>query len=259
MTELMGKIGYKNPHVKFEHTQAYKNIKKFILEIHKTIISSPSVEELNPMSLLIEMEKIIKEIPLSNEPTRFANKSMIKVIEHAEQITMGNLYFSESFGNKIRMDYGTGHELNFLCYLYYLTDGVVEKNINFILFNLWFYMRLIKTFIRKYNVEPAGARGCWSINDFTLLGYVFGSSINIIEPMQSQFYFKYSDIWFASIENPNPLLSQLISGDSQTINAELLKMYFEEVLEKFVVTQHFIYSDKLPDTIVSVPNLNNDE
>ena len=259
MTELVDKIGYKNSNVRFEHTQAYKNIKRFILEIHRTIMSSPSVEEISPMTLLVEMERVIQEIPLSDEPTRFANKSMIKVIENAEQIGIGNLYFSESVGNKIRMDYGTGHELNFLCYLYYLTDGIVEKNINFILFNLWFYMNSIKAFIRKYNVEPAGARGCWSINDFSLLGYVFGSSINMIEPTQSQFYFKYSDIWFSSIENPNPLLSQLISADPQTINSELLKMYFEEVLEKVVVTQHFIYSNKLPDTVISAPSSNGDE
>lgn len=261
---------YKNPNVDFVKTDAYRKVKEFIYKIDLSIKENKMPRnEIIIMPVLLECEKAIEETELSKEPCRFANKGMVTVIEKIEKLSdekcNGNLYLKESFGNKVRMDYGTGHELNFLCFI--LTqvkqnepnlfrapnssqeEGIIDSHylndVEFILDNMWYYMKLIRRHIKKFNIEPAGARGCWSVNDFSLMGHVMGSGVAVLEPTLSDFYLKYKDIWSEAIKRPNPLLFQIIALDARSANLGLIKMYFNDVLEKFVVTQHFIFGEIL--------------
>ena len=247
---------YKNPSVAFPRTAAYKKVREFLFKMDLSIKNNPKpTDNRYILDELIKIQQIIEETQLSSEPSRYANKAMIDVITQIEEIS-DNLYLKESFGNKIRMDYGTGHELNFLIYLYYISE---EFNVEFYLDNLWFYMGLVEKFIRKFNVEPAGARGCWSLNDYTLLGLVFGSSINELDPDKTEndvessfFYFKYRDMWLNAMKqtNKNNKFIELVEKTQNQGNIYFYKMYVEDILNKHVVTQHFIFSDKLTDEIL---------
>ncbi|KAH3686264.1 hypothetical protein WICPIJ_002761 [Wickerhamomyces pijperi] len=95
-------------------------------------------------------------------------------------------YLLNSFGSKERLDYGTGHELNFLAFIIGLwrvriipnasisgSEGVTGVQL-LILFSHYYdvVMKLIKT----YNLEPAGSHGVWGLDDHFHLLYIIGSS-----------------------------------------------------------------------------------
>jgi serine/threonine-protein phosphatase 2A activator len=109
------------------------------------------------------------------------------------------VYLTESFGNSVRIDYGTGHELNFVIFLMCLfkieilnendTKAAVLKIFNrfeiscFFLIeaefsntSLFRYLELVRKLQKTYNMEPAGSHGVWSLDDFQFLPFIFGSS-----------------------------------------------------------------------------------
>lgn len=249
---------FTDSHTNFTETKAYKIIKNFIFEIDNHIKTSKENIEIDSNDILFKIKEIVENTPLSNKPGRFANPAMVEVLEKIENIT-DNVYLKNSFGNKIRMDFGTGHELNFLCYLY--TQVIENKHQNNINENIigsldlrkiksyvCEYSRIIRFFIKKFNVEAAGSRGVWSIDDYQLLPYLFGSSENF-EKTYSIDLISNGLFKEAESKNPSIKLKGLCKMPWKSINIELLKFYDEEVLSKFVVTQHFIYSDLLPNTI----------
>ncbi len=71
-------------------------------------------------------------------------------------------YFLEAFGNSKRIDYGTGHELNFICILYILChEGVYGKeDLEAIVHQLFYkYLMLMRKLQQTYLLEPAGSHG----------------------------------------------------------------------------------------------------
>jgi len=79
------------------------------------------------------------------------------------------VYMLESFGSYERLDYGTGHELNFVVFLFSLFKmGVLIKEdlrpaINKVFAKYMDLMRLIQS---KYCLEPAGSHGVWGLDDY---------------------------------------------------------------------------------------------
>lgn len=126
-------------------------------------------------------------------------------------------YLTESFGNQMRIDYGTGHELNFMIFTMGLSNLVTkeseddkkltqdkllivtpEKLKAFVsnhgrdihaLF-AHFYLKLCRRLQTKFRLEPAGSRGVYNMDDFQFLPFLFGTSqlagIKYISP--SNFY-----------------------------------------------------------------------
>jgi serine/threonine-protein phosphatase 2A activator len=95
---------------------------------------------------------------------------------HRKEITF---YFAASFGDKQRIDYGTGHEANFICFLLCLNE------INLVDFNdypalvldiFWNYILLVRKLCLSYWLEPAGSHGVWGLDDYNFLPFYFGSS-----------------------------------------------------------------------------------
>ena len=71
-------------------------------------------------------------------------------------------YFLESFGNSKRIDYGTGHELNFICILYILfSKGIfIKDDLASIVHQLFYqYILLMRKLQTTYMLEPAGSHG----------------------------------------------------------------------------------------------------
>ena len=105
------------------------------------------VQRLKPIyDYLEEMSVLIDEIPPIQQPMRFGNKAyrtwLDKVTENsAEKIAKFSsvpgfeksipeikVYWDEAFGHYERLDYGTGHELTFLAFLFCLFKmGILEE------------------------------------------------------------------------------------------------------------------------------------
>lgn len=106
-------------------------------------------------------------------------------------------YLTDSFGNRMRIDYGTGHELNFIIFTMGLSnlvepptssqsDLVVtqEKLKEFVenygleVHSLFAhrYLRLCRKIQTKFRLEPAGSRGVYNMDDFQFLPFLFGAA-----------------------------------------------------------------------------------
>jgi len=88
-------------------------------------------------------------------------------------------HFKTSFGSFGRLDYGTGHELSFLAYLsiLHLTRILTTKDL--LLTGLVVYQKyfnLCRRLHRVYNLEPAGSKGVYGLDDYFHVVYIFGSA-----------------------------------------------------------------------------------
>ncbi|KAI7695202.1 hypothetical protein SSS_09775 [Sarcoptes scabiei] len=113
------------------------------------------------------------------------------------------LYLGDSFGNKVRIDYGTGHEMCFIIFLLgiyklilipnalHKSDGDGEtlpretfKSFSHQLLAIFalIYMPLVRKIQLRYRLEPAGSHGAFSLDDFQFLPFYFGSAQLIDHP-----------------------------------------------------------------------------
>ncbi|KAK5131220.1 hypothetical protein LTR08_001189 [Meristemomyces frigidus] len=190
-------------------------------------------------------------------------------------------YLLGSFGSAQRLDYGTGHELSFLAFLGCLWKlsafedgeeraivmGVVQP-----------YLKLTRTLILTYTLEPAGSHGVWGLDDHCFAPYIFGSA-QLGPPIDPTAYtvpvptegslpsappassvakrdmvadYKDRNMYFSAIQfifdvkkgafwEHSPILYDIsgIKAGWGKINKGMLKMYAAEVLAKFPVVQHF--------------------
>ena len=88
-------------------------------------------------------------------------------------------YYYDSFGNATRIDFGTGHEVNFILFLLclYKMKYLNDMDLSFIGTYLFpYYTFIVNSLIKTYNLEPAGSHGVWSLDDYHFLPFLFGSS-----------------------------------------------------------------------------------
>jgi serine/threonine-protein phosphatase 2A activator len=88
-------------------------------------------------------------------------------------------YLQESFGNRKRIDFGTGHEANFMCFLLCMYEiGVLcdEDDKAVVLNVFWDYIKLTRKLQFVYWLEPAGSHGVWGLDDYHFLPFMFGSA-----------------------------------------------------------------------------------
>eukprot|EP01133_Synstelium_polycarpum_P007717 gene7717-9038_t len=94
-------------------------------------------------------------------------------------------YLLDSLGNQTRLDYGTGHELHFVCWLYCLRAiGVLKHSdeIDMALKIFPSYLDLIRKLQKVYGLEPAGTHGVWSLDDYQFIPFVWGAAQLIDNP-----------------------------------------------------------------------------
>lgn len=179
-------------------------------------------------------------------------------------------YFLDSFGNPFRLDYGTGHELNYFCFLLILYKSGMYNEEDFpylILYVLYNYVLFVRKLQVEYILEPAGTRGAWGLDEYQFLPFIFGASqlignIEITPKMMKdddvlvenkEDYF-YLDCLYhiktvkkgAPFSEYAPVLYSITKVPTwEKVAKGLVKMYENDVMKKFVVIQHFYFGSVL--------------
>ncbi|CAH3021150.1 unnamed protein product [Porites evermanni] len=274
---------------KWEKSQAYSDYLGFVLTLNdavkgKSMGGDYKVSEASTklVTLLDTMESWIDEIPPTDQPQRFGNKAYRTWFEKLEQNAdslIKNLlpekfmgastelaaYLLDGFGNKTRIDYGTGHEACFAAFVCCLFKLRVfdQGDCVAIVFKVFHkYLELMRKLQMTYRMEPAGSQGVWGLDDFQFLPFIWGSSQLIGHPdlMPSHFpeiraaeqnhldYMFFDCIKFIHKMKSGPFAehSNILWGISsvaawEKVNSGLIKMYKVEVLSKFPVIQHFVF------------------
>lgn len=266
----------------FLNSQAYKRITEFLEKVNTAVEGKPCFNEaktpliLNILKIFDQMNTYIDEIPPQTNKQRYGNKSFrdyharlassIKslheqVFQNPELIRELIVYFSQSFGNETRIDYGSGHELSFICWLTIidLVLGIDLTEVGLVLFPK--YLQLVRRLQHVYQLEPAGSHGAWGLDDYHFIPFYWGSSQLIghgvpddaLKSNLDQNYMYYSMISEIRAtkkgefhEHSKMLYDISIVPNWSKVNNGLLKMYKAEVLAKFPVIQHLSFGDVLP-------------
>lgn len=258
----------------------------------KYVVANPILNKV--ASLLEQLSQSTAEVePALDKHQRFGNIAFRKwydiMIEccdqHLQQLVSNEVlrnellaYLTDSFGNRQRIDYGTGHELSFMIFLMGLTKCVLntkdagdelhslenktmlqEHEFDLVALFGFHYMPLCRKIQARYRLEPAGSHGVYSLDDFQFLPFLFGSAQLIDHPTiqtstypEKQVAEKYMDdyLFHAAIycthvmkkgpfaEHSNQLWNISAVEDWSKINRGLMRKYLNEVMGKFPIVQH---------------------
>lgn len=302
--------------VLWEHSDTMAQLVGFIEKLAQSVVGHtndqfelPISENINKtMDLLEDVTKIIDQNPVVKdaELSRFGkvefrdfynalNDQSIHLLEETypdltfDQVRQLQIYFVESWGDKRRIDYGSGHELNFICFLFSLTKyGIFNLSedhtdaTNLVLKIFIKYLDLMRILETKYWLEPAGSHGVWGLDDYHFLPFLFGAfqlsthkhlrpksirDLEIVELFANR-YLYFGCISFinktktsSTLRWHSPMLDDISSAKTWLKVAEgMLKMYKAEVLLKLPIMQHFYFSETLPcpEGISSPDDVDND-
>ena len=107
----------------------------------------------------------------------FFDRLLPEAVRGAKEELM--VYFSDSFGSNVRLDYGTGHEQNFMQILFILVKLglIVEQDFAEVGLKVFFkYIRLMRKIQTVYWLEPAGSQGVWGLDDHHFMPFLLGAS-----------------------------------------------------------------------------------
>lgn len=179
-------------------------------------------------------------------------------------------YLAASFGDPQRLDYGTGHETNFLVFLYCLVrlGGVPDSAVadgSLALAAAGRYFKCCRLVQTEYGLEPAGSRGVWALDDYQCLAFLFGSAQHSGSPAKADYALPSGDLiplsgpeeaeslFFdalrfaaasksgASFARVCPVLFDLSHKTWRQINTHILSYYEREVLGNLVVARHLLF------------------
>ncbi|KIM28183.1 hypothetical protein M408DRAFT_144083 [Serendipita vermifera MAFF 305830] len=280
----------------FQQSPTHAQILTYIERLNEAVVGvklqdscqeSESVKAL--LVILDSVTSIAKETPaVDNSGSRFGNpafRSFYDKVKTASaalhskipglsptSIVEVSVYFEEAWGNRTRVDYGSGMELNFLCWLMCLDKlGVLKKedDIAVVTRVFWRYIGVMRVLQSTYWLEPAGSHGVWGLDDYHFLPFLFGSaqlrghkylrpkSIHDPEILEefSKDYMYLACIQFinsiktASLRWHSPMLDDISAVKTwDKVNSGMVKMYLAEVLGKLPVVQHFLFGSILPFT-----------
>ena len=246
------------------------------------------------LSALESLAALVDEVPPEARRQRFGNAafrtwhermaatagdamaSLVPAATKATLVAEMIAYWTTSFGNPQRIDFGTGHEAAFVMWIYaWLQFGELDGSDPRVLTAVGLrlvpaYLRVTRKLQTVYNLEPAGSHGVWSLDDYHLLPFLLGSaqldghsqklspksalSEEVTECYAEEFLYLAAVHYVrvtktgARFDEVAPLISTIAKQVPTwgAINVALRAMFAEEVLGKFPVAQHFLFGTALP-------------
>ncbi|KXX80123.1 Serine/threonine-protein phosphatase 2A activator 2 [Madurella mycetomatis] len=292
-------------HQRFLASPTYNLILSFIFGLSESVLDKPisSVKDadLSPtveaiLSILSEIEVLCLDSPPSDQGgSRFGNKTFRVFLDkvkarspqwHTITLFRGNslnipapteaepelsTYLTQSFGNRTRIDYGSGHELNFFMWLLCLHQlGLLERaDFPAVVLRVFArYLALMRRVQLTYYLEPAGSHGVWGLDDYQFLPFLFGASQLLhhafitpraihqeltLEEFGDEFLylgqvrFVNSTKTVRGLRWHSPMLDDISSARNWgKIEGGMRRMFVSEVLGKLPVMQHFLFGALIP-------------
>jgi len=279
---------------RFKEGQAFASVRDFLLSLndackYKKIGSQPALSPAcsSVIKVLQTLSGWVDEVPPIQQPMRYGNKAFRDWFDKAEagmhtlveemlpeQLRPASVeiapYLLHSLGNKTRIDYGTGHENCFICFLTALAQigfFVAEDAESLALAVFWEYLRLARKLQLQYKLEPAGSHGCWSLDDYQFVPFMWGSaqlidhdalkpsSIHddgLVAAYAKEFYYMHcvefiKEVKSGHISENSPMINDISGLPSWSkVNKGMCSMYFAEVMGKLPVMQHTFFGSILP-------------
>jgi serine/threonine-protein phosphatase 2A activator len=284
-------------HELFLNSSTYKLLLAFVFGLTDSVVDTPvsaiKDSDLSPavkklLDILDKVDDVVNRSPPEEQgDSRFGNKGFRDFIDLAakehtswheelgitpnEAISEVSTYFLQSFGNRTRIDYGSGHELNFMIWLLclYQLRIITPSDFRALVLRVFTrYLTLMRKIQSTYYLEPAGSHGVWGLDDYQFLPFLFGSSQllhhpyirplsihqNLILEEYGNDYLYLGQVNFVnSVKNVeglrwhSPMLDDISSAKSWSkVEAGMRRMFVAEVLKKLPVMQHFMFGSLVP-------------
>lgn len=280
----------------FQESLVFSKITNFIEALGTSVISKPnsfpcviSENVQRILDVLIHLDGLVDQIEPYEQRTRFGNLAyrekvipqfkadITELLGDFEALEELQVYFQNSFGDPTRIDYGSGHELNFLAFLLCLNEigyFSMEDHTAIVLKIFTYYLELCRKIQLRYCLEPAGSKGVWGLDDYQFLPFYFGAAQLIENPdiiprefnksnslrHADDFLFLRCIQFIHQIKGApqfpehSPTLFSLTTVPSwRKMKSGMLKMYKGEVMTKFPVIQHFFFGSILNIDLPNAP------
>ncbi|CAI8007027.1 Serine/threonine-protein phosphatase 2A activator [Geodia barretti] len=238
----------------WKKSQAYQDFTGFIYILNEAVKGKKNNDSIiDKLTGVLDMYmKFIDETPPLEQPERFGNKAYRlwsdRVRDSSEEVIKSLLpadlhgaveelqpYLLQGFGNAIRIDYGTGHEMKFAAFLCCLMKmKVIPQDCAAAL-----VLHVIRSHVcvlqpTQPSVESQTELTPLSFVEETLVNqnasdYMFMSCVAYINKVKTGPFAEHS----------NSLWGISSVAEWTKVNSGLIKMYKAEVLGKFPVIQHF--------------------